>query len=172
VRSPQSCLFSKLNKPNFLSFSSQERCSSPLITFTAFLWTAPTASRPSYTECSRPGYQGFLQIVRLLTPGIYPPKQLPLSCCIWLHGLLYFPHAPSFCSLNINSFSFFDCQILCLTDSFSVRLITYFSYLFHSIVVTTRLENLEIGSELAEVFCGAVADLHHCERDHKFLKLN
>ena len=55
VRSPQSFLFSRLNKPNSLSFSTEERCSSPLIIFVALLWTAPTAPHPSCAEGPRPG---------------------------------------------------------------------------------------------------------------------
>ncbi|GAB0182728.1 ras-related protein Rab-31 [Grus japonensis] len=39
IRSPRSLLFSRLNNPNPLSVSSQERCSSPLIVFMALLWT-------------------------------------------------------------------------------------------------------------------------------------
>jgi len=35
IRSPRSLLFSRLNKPNSLSLSSQERCSSPQTTFVA-----------------------------------------------------------------------------------------------------------------------------------------
>jgi len=35
----QGLLFSKLNKPNFLNLSSQERCSSPLMILVALLWT-------------------------------------------------------------------------------------------------------------------------------------
>ena len=46
--SPKSLLFSKLNKPNSHNPSSQERCSSPLITM-AFLWTGYNIStRPLY----------------------------------------------------------------------------------------------------------------------------
>ena len=37
--SPQSLLFSRLNNPNSLSLSSQERCSSPRIIFVSLLWT-------------------------------------------------------------------------------------------------------------------------------------
>jgi len=40
MRSPRSPLFSKLNKPNTLNLSSQERCSSPLIIF----WTHSNSS--------------------------------------------------------------------------------------------------------------------------------
>jgi len=39
VRFPRSLPFSKLNKPNSLSLSSQERCSSLLIMGILFLWT-------------------------------------------------------------------------------------------------------------------------------------
>ncbi|KAK4832903.1 hypothetical protein QYF61_026546 [Mycteria americana] len=39
IRSPRSLLFSRLNNPNSLSQSAQERCSSPLIIFVALLWT-------------------------------------------------------------------------------------------------------------------------------------
>ncbi|XP_063182760.1 phospholipase ABHD3 isoform X5 [Chroicocephalus ridibundus] len=39
LRSPRSLLFSRLNIPNSLSLSSQERCSSPLIILVALLWT-------------------------------------------------------------------------------------------------------------------------------------
>ena len=38
-RSPWSLLFSRLNSPNSLSLSSQERCSIPLDVFVALLWT-------------------------------------------------------------------------------------------------------------------------------------
>ncbi|KAK4815157.1 hypothetical protein QYF61_017598 [Mycteria americana] len=38
-RSPRSRLFSRLNNPNSLSLSYQERCSIPLIIFVALLWT-------------------------------------------------------------------------------------------------------------------------------------
>jgi len=44
IRSPQSLLFSKLNSPNSLSFSSQERGSSPQIIFVALLWTRSNSS--------------------------------------------------------------------------------------------------------------------------------
>ena len=44
VRSPWSLLFSRLNSPNSLSLSSQERCSSPLINFVALLWTCSNRS--------------------------------------------------------------------------------------------------------------------------------
>ena len=47
MRSPYSLLFSRLNKPNSLSLSLQERCSSPLITFVALLWTLSN-SPPSF----------------------------------------------------------------------------------------------------------------------------
>ena len=39
IRSAQNLLFSKLNNPSSLSLSSQERCSIPLLTFVALLWT-------------------------------------------------------------------------------------------------------------------------------------
>ncbi|KAK4827484.1 hypothetical protein QYF61_018784 [Mycteria americana] len=43
-RCPQSLLFSRLNNPNSLSLSSQERCSSPRIIFVALLWTHSNSS--------------------------------------------------------------------------------------------------------------------------------
>ncbi|KAK4827490.1 hypothetical protein QYF61_018790 [Mycteria americana] len=43
-RCPQSLLFSRLNNPNSLSLSSQERCSSPRIIFVALLWTCSNRS--------------------------------------------------------------------------------------------------------------------------------
>ncbi|KAK4816023.1 hypothetical protein QYF61_011013 [Mycteria americana] len=44
IRSPPSLLFSRLNNPNSLSLSSQERCSSPRIIFVALLWTCSNSS--------------------------------------------------------------------------------------------------------------------------------
>ncbi|KAK4816394.1 hypothetical protein QYF61_016711 [Mycteria americana] len=43
-----------LNKPNFLSLSSQERCSSPLIIFMSLLWTCSDRSMSSCAEGPRP----------------------------------------------------------------------------------------------------------------------
>ena len=39
MRSSRSLLFSKLNTPNFLNVSLQERCSSPLSILVVLLWT-------------------------------------------------------------------------------------------------------------------------------------
>ena len=44
MRSPQSLLFSKINKPSSLNISSQERCSSPLTILVALLWTRSKSS--------------------------------------------------------------------------------------------------------------------------------
>ena len=38
IRSPQSLLFSRLNNPNFLSLSSQGKCSMPWVIFVAVFW--------------------------------------------------------------------------------------------------------------------------------------
>lgn len=51
MRCSQSLPFSKLNKPNFLNFSSLERCASPLI----FVDLLQPALHPSCTAVSRPG---------------------------------------------------------------------------------------------------------------------
>ena len=44
MRSPQSLLFSRLNKPSSLRLSSKERCSSPLSTIMSLLWTRSNSS--------------------------------------------------------------------------------------------------------------------------------
>jgi len=61
VRSHRSLLFSRLNSPNSLRLSSQERCSSPWIIFVAF--SGPAQTRPclscaegSRAECRTPGF--------------------------------------------------------------------------------------------------------------------
>jgi len=54
--SPQNLLFSRLNSPNSLSRSSQERCSSPLIIFVACSGIAPTAPYLFCAEGSRAGW--------------------------------------------------------------------------------------------------------------------
>ena len=79
VRSPHRLLFSRLNSPNSLSLSSQQRCSSPRIIFVASSGPAPTAPCPSCTEGSRAGCR---------TPGgVWPEwsrgaESPPLPCCI------------------------------------------------------------------------------------------
>jgi len=45
MKSPRCLLFSRLNSPNSLSLSSQERCSSLLIIFVALLWIHPRKNR-------------------------------------------------------------------------------------------------------------------------------
>jgi len=55
LRSPQSLLFSRLNSPNSLSLSSEERCSSPWIIFVASSGPVPTHPCPSYVGGSRAG---------------------------------------------------------------------------------------------------------------------
>ncbi|KAK4831337.1 hypothetical protein QYF61_017468 [Mycteria americana] len=52
IRSPHSLIFSRLNNPNSLSLSAQERCSSPLIIFVALLWTH--SNRPMSFLCWGP----------------------------------------------------------------------------------------------------------------------
>ncbi|KAK4820562.1 hypothetical protein QYF61_001625 [Mycteria americana] len=44
MRSPRSLLFSRLNSPNSLSLSSQDRCSSPQVIFMSLLWTCSNSS--------------------------------------------------------------------------------------------------------------------------------
>ena len=44
MRSPQSLLFSMLNKPSSLNLSSEERCSSPLIILVFLLWNLSKSS--------------------------------------------------------------------------------------------------------------------------------
>ena len=46
VNSHQSLLFTRLNNPNSLNLSSNERCSSPLMIFVVFLWTHSSSSSP------------------------------------------------------------------------------------------------------------------------------
>ena len=55
LRSPRSLFFSRLNSPNSLSFSSQQRCSSPPIIAMASSGPAPTAPCLSCAEGSRGG---------------------------------------------------------------------------------------------------------------------
>jgi len=82
IRSSQSLLFSRLNRPNSLSLSSQQSCSSPQIIFAASSGPAPTAPCLSHTEGSR---------ARCRTPGKVSLEQSrgtespPLTCwpCCW-----------------------------------------------------------------------------------------
>ena len=55
-------LFSSLNKPSSLSLSSLERCSSPLITFAALLWTCSNKQIPTLLVLGTPGLDTLLQM--------------------------------------------------------------------------------------------------------------
>ncbi|KAK4831029.1 LOW QUALITY PROTEIN: hypothetical protein QYF61_014917 [Mycteria americana] len=59
IRSPWSLLFSRLNKPNSLSLSSYERCSSSRITFVAPLWTRSNRAEGQNHLPQPAGYAAF-----------------------------------------------------------------------------------------------------------------
>lgn len=98
MRSPQSILFSRLSNLNFVSLSSEERCSSPLVMLLVLLWTC--ANR----------FRSFM---------FWGPQSWMLDCVLWKWGGGS-PLFPFWCRLGYAWFTWFSGLQAHLASSCSV----------------------------------------------------